>query len=256
MKRYLYNYQTIVTFSQPVAQHSIILRCQPLSNTFQTIESEHLLLPPYYWLRNGTDAFGNRTVYGGATKPISVFAYVSTGIVATQEYTERARGENLYLYTLPSELTKFTPQMQQCTQTSYATNVFDKAADICQIVNQMLSYATNSTTVETSATEVFANKRGVCQDYAHLMIALCRANQIAARYVCGFVEGTGETHAWVEVTDGFNWHGFDPTHNRTELQGYVKIAHGRDSADCPVCRGMFCGQATQQTQISVTLQQL
>lgn len=256
MKRYLYNYQTIVTFSQPTLRHSMILRCQPLSNTFQTIESEHLLLPPYYWLRYSTDAFGNRIVFGGATRPVSTFAYVSTGIVASQEYREKVGSENIYLFTQPSQLTAFTPEMQNMAHVTDIGNTFDKAAHICQMVHNMLKYNTNCTTVETPASDIFSSKRGVCQDFAHLMIALCRSQKIAARYVCGFLKGTGETHAWVEVTDGYNWHAFDPTHNCTSLQGYLKLAHGRDSSDCPVCRGMFCGQATQQTQISVTLQEL
>jgi len=88
------------------------------------------------------------------------------------------------------------------------------------------------------------------------MIAFCRANKLPARYVNGFLEGVGQTHAWVEVFDGYSWQGLDPTHDRTRLQGYVKIAHGRDSADCPVSRGMFSGNADQQTLINVTLQEI
>ena len=133
----------------------------------------------------------------------------------------------------------------------------EKARQLCHRVYEMMAYEPETTTVETPAAEVFSRQCGVCQDYAHLMISFCRANGLPARYVNGFLEGTGQTHAWVEVFDGYSWQGYDPTHDRTLLQqGYVKIAHGRDSADCPVSRGMFCGQAVQQTQISVTLQEL
>ena len=133
----------------------------------------------------------------------------------------------------------------------------EKARQLCHRVYEMMAYEPETTTVETPAAEVFSRQCGVCQDYAHLMISFCRANGLPARYVNGFLEGTGQTHAWVEVFDGYSWQGYDPTHDRTLLQqGYVKIAHGRDSADCPVSRGMFRGQAVQQTQISVTLQEL
>ena len=104
--------------------------------------------------------------------------------------------------------------------------------------------------------EVYRLKKGVCQDYAHLMIAICRINGIATRYVCGFMEGTGETHAWVEIHDGYSWIGFDPTNNCRISYGYVKIAHGRDAFDGPVNRGVYIGNALQQTQINVTLKEI
>ena len=68
MKRYLYNYQTIVTFSEPVSAHSVMLRCQPAANAFQTIEQEHVVASPDYWLTAGTDAFGNRILFGGSIR--------------------------------------------------------------------------------------------------------------------------------------------------------------------------------------------
>ena len=65
MKRYLYNYQTIVEFSEPVTAHAVMLRCQPAANAFQTIEQEHVVVSPDYWTNAGTDAFGNRILFGG-----------------------------------------------------------------------------------------------------------------------------------------------------------------------------------------------
>ena len=88
------------------------------------------------------------------------------------------------------------------------------------------------------------------------MIALCRQRGIPARYVNGFLTGEGETHAWVEIFDGYNWLGFDPTHGRCISDGYVKLAHGRDVRDCSVSRGLYTGQAAQQTTIHVTLQEI
>jgi transglutaminase-like putative cysteine protease len=88
------------------------------------------------------------------------------------------------------------------------------------------------------------------------MIALCRRQGIPARYVNGFLVGEGETHAWVEIFDGYNWLGFDPTHNCRISDGYVKLAHGRDAHDCSVSRGMYTGQAQQQTTIHVTLHEI
>jgi len=255
VKRYLYNYQTILRFSEPVTRHAVMLRCQPVSNAFQTIEQEYLIVSPDYRLNTGVDAFGNRILFGGASEPHSVFAYVSTGIISTGEYLQKPRGENLFLYRQPSQLTLLNEEIREAARVDGIDDL-DKATQLCHKVYALLEYIPESTTIDTPACDVFAGRRGVCQDYAHLMIAFCRANQLPARYVNGFLEGIGQTHAWVEVFDGYSWHGFDPTHDRTLLQGYVKLAQGRDSADCPVSRGMFSGNADQQTLINVTLQEI
>ncbi|MBR1520810.1 MAG: transglutaminase family protein [Bacteroidaceae bacterium] len=251
MKRYLYNYQTIVEFSEPVPLHAVMLRCQPINNACQMVEQEHLVLSPDYWLQAGQDVYYNRILFGGANEPHSVFSYVSTGIVATDTYVVKYCGENLFLFQQPTPLTVISDRVltlrKNCIEASY---------DICQWLNENIEYQPQATTVDTTAAEVLKSRQGVCQDFAHLMIAFCRQQGIPARYVNGFLEGEGETHAWVEIFDGYNWLGFDPTHNRCITDGYVKIAHGRDAADCPVSRGMYTGSAQQKTMIHVTLHQL
>lgn len=134
----------------------------------------------------------------------------------------------------------------------------EKAESIMRHINSILTYAPQSTDIETTAQEVIDSGKGVCQDFAHLMIAVCRHFGIHARYVCGFVEGTGETHAWVEVFDTQQsyWFGFDPTNDHIIDLGYVKLAHGRDAADCPVSRGQYNGFSNQETRISVILKEV
>lgn len=251
MKRYLYNYQTVVEFSEPVPSHAVMLRCQPVSNACQTVEQEHLVVSPDYWLQAGIDAFYNRILFGGATEPHKTFAYVSTGIVATDTYILKYRGENLFLFKQPTALTTVKEPTLEMPE-----NVIDAAYAICNWLSETIIYQPQSTTVETTAAEVLERKKGVCQDFAHLLIALCRQRGIPARYVNGFLVGEGETHAWVEIFDGYNWLGFDPTHNCRISDGYVKLAHGRDARDCSVNRGLYTGLATQQTTIHVTLQEI
>ncbi len=251
MKRYLYNYQTIVDFSEAVPFHAVMLRCQPAGNACQTVEQEHLVVSPDYWLQAGCDAFGNRILYGGSTEPHGSFAYVSTGIVTTDVYQIKYAGENLFMYKQPTTLTAIQEPLLATPD-----NVLGAASAICDWLSDNIVYQPQCTTVETTASEVLERKRGVCQDFAHLMIALCRQRGIPARYVNGFIVGEGETHAWVELFDGYNWLGFDPTHARRISDGYVKLAHGRDVRDCSVSRGLYTGQATQQTTIHVTLQEI
>ena len=107
----------------------------------------------------------------------------------------------------------------------------------------------------TTASDVMRHRKGVCQDYAHLMTALCRMAGMPARYVCGLMKGEGQTHAWVEVHDGQCWYAFDPTNDTAIASGYIKLAHGRDALDCPVSRGTYLGVSTEETFISVKVQE-
>ncbi|MDQ6942338.1 MAG: transglutaminase family protein [Candidatus Eremiobacteraeota bacterium] len=119
------------------------------------------------------------------------------------------------------------------------------ASRINAFVFDHMRYMPDVTNVGTTASEAFAQGTGVCQDYAHIMLALCRLSGIAARYVSGHLIGEGGTHAWVEVIgeplgDGTApvW-GFDPTHRRTTTLNYVFVAAGRDFTDVTPTSGCF-----------------
>lgn len=262
MKRYLYCYQTAVAFSEPVRAHNILLRCLPMVGEHQTVEEEHLITPPDFKLRRATDAFGNRIVYGGERAPHKALAYVSTGIVSVGEYKLR-EGRipvRAYLQTTPlttlSEPCEGQIEERGKRREESGERKVVSGESLCHKAHSLLAYTPFATDVTTTASEALKKGQGVCQDFAHVMIALCRQQGIPARYACGFLEGTGATHAWVEVFDGYNWTAFDPTHDRLVEEGYVKIAHGRDSADCPVSRGIYVGAANEQTEINVTLKEI
>ena len=94
-------------------------------------------------------------------------------------------------------------------------------------------------------------KKGVCQDYAHILIALLRMMRIPARYVVGMMIGEGFSHAWVEMEADGRWYGLDPTNDVLVGENYIKISHGRDYNDCIVNKGVFTGMASQKQDISV-----
>ncbi len=129
-------------------------------------------------------------------------------------------------------------------------------------------YDPTATEISTPVDEVFSVKAGVCQDFAHLMLALCRMNQVAARYVSGYIEpgdpetgelvGAAATHAWVEVwLPGGTWWGLDPTNNQVAGERHVVLAVGRDYADVAPVRGRFKGGTmTQAMDVAVRLRRL
>jgi len=108
-----------------------------------------------------------------------------------------------------------------------------------------MRYAHGLTGVKTTAAEAFALRRGVCQDYAHVMIAICRACDLPARYVSGHLLGEGGTHAWMEVLLPGERAGtyvaipFDPTHGTEPGLNYITIAVGRDYGDVAPTSGTF-----------------
>jgi len=122
------------------------------------------------------------------------------------------------------------------------------AERVCDWTHRALTYAYGVTGVRTSAAEAVAGGRGVCQDFAHVMLAVCRAAGLPARYVSGHLVGEGGSHAWVEVVVADTARpgraeavAFDPTHDRRAGGGYLTVAVGRDYADVAPTSGTFEG---------------
>ena len=121
----------------------------------------------------------------------------------------------------------------------------DLAERICAAVSAAVTYEYGVTSVTTTAAEALACGRGVCQDFAHVMLALCHVLGLPARYVSGHLIGQGGTHAWTEVIvprdDRAEAVAFDPCHGRRADGGYVTVATGRDYADVAPTSGSYIG---------------
>ena len=126
---------------------------------------------------------------------------------------------------------------------------------------QVFTYVPSATHAGTRVAEVLRTRRGVCQDYAHVLLALCRTQGIPARYVSGYFFDDSRqghepeaSHAWVEVfLPGYGWKGIDPTHNRLADVRYVKLAVGRDYADIRPVNGTYRGRGTRQLHVEVNV---
>jgi transglutaminase-like putative cysteine protease len=147
-----------------------------------------------------------------------------------------------------SRLTRPDAALRSVADTALASGVggLELAELIGARVHEHFEYAWGVTSVETSAAEAWAGGQGVCQDYAHCMLALCRLCGVPARYVSGHLLGDGGTHAWVEVlvqeeSGAVRAVPFDPTHDRRADLRYVTVAVGRDYADVAPTSGTFHG---------------
>ena len=131
--------------------------------------------------------------------------------------------------------------------------------DLAHALNDALTYERGATDVTTTVDDVIAAGRGVCQDFAHVFVALCRMHGVAARYVSGWLfesdrEGPVESHAWAEVNiPGVGWVEEDPTHVGEVSDRYVRIGCGRDYADVVPIKGTYVGGATMSMTVDVEL---
>jgi len=131
-------------------------------------------------------------------------------------------------------------------------------------VYQTMTYAHDVTGIRTTAAEALALRQGVCQDYAHIMITLCRLCALPARYVSGHLLGEGGTHAWVEVLLPIDDDPqkalvvpLDPTHGRQAGMNYVTVAVGRDYFDVAPTSGTYIaaysGQLSTHKRVGLTM---
>ena len=152
----------------------------------------------------------------------------------------------------PTALTRADGRLAEVARELCSTGAhgLDLAERACTWAHRSLTYEYGITGVRTTAAAAVAGGRGVCQDYAHVMIALCRAAGLPARYVSGHLVGEGGSHAWVEVfapdpsTAGRGRPvavAFDPTHDRRARRGYLTVAFGRDYGDVAPTSGTFEG---------------
>ncbi|MBL8136958.1 MAG: transglutaminase family protein [Acidobacteria bacterium] len=133
---------------------------------------------------------------------------------------------------------------------------------LSRAMHRTFAYAPNTTRVDSPIGEALASRRGVCQDFTHIMLALLRRLGLPCRYVSGYIapRALGEddgpttiaTHAWVEVLlPGLGWMGIDPTNDIEAGLRHVRVAVGRDYADVPPTRGVYKGGAASSLEVNV-----
>jgi len=235
-----------VEYSGPVSDCRRELRLlPPLSRGGQTLQSlEWQCHPQPDGCEEKTDDFGNRLLllhHRRLAKQLRFEMILVTSHVPDTNVPQSVNlpPSGLGAFLLPSALCNLTPQIRRDATTLQSATPLE----ICDFVYRQLEYAPGTTGLNTSASQSLQSGSGVCQDFAHAMIALCRALKMPARYVSGYLPGEGALHAWCEVLVNEEWMGYDPTHNRPIRDDYVFVACGRDFRDCATHSGTFRGKA-------------
>ncbi len=178
----------------------------------------------------------------------------------------QASGGRLLEFLLTTPLTNLAPAVAATVIDAVrGADAIEAAEQIVSRVRSQVSYVAGATGVRTNAQEAWDQGQGVCQDLAHVTVALLRAAGLPARYVSGYlhadpsaepgVSAVGESHAWVEYWTG-SWHAVDPTTNAAVEERHVVVARGRDYADIPPLKGIYHGAPGGALKVTVEVTRL
>ncbi len=267
-------HRTRYAYTSPVSNSFNEVRLKPLSNEEQTLESFLLKVMPSGRLSHYTDFHLNVVHHFEIMEPHSTLEVESKSRVRTHPTAplaenatpwplarigEAPRDTRCHEYTGASRFVDDSPDTWRLAVEAAEgqTDTWQAALAIMRFVKGHLKYVSESTSVHTHIREVLKNRQGVCQDFAHVMIGLCRAIKIPALYVSGYLatEAASATHAWLEVfIPGIGWRALDPTHNRQTDEHYVKIAVGRDYADVAPVTGTYRGTKERKLEVLVKIE--
>lgn len=267
-------HRTHYAYASPVSSNVNELRLQPVSSEQQTLESFELRVSPQSRVRHYRDFYFNDVHHFEIFDPHSELTIETSTAVTTHAQPALPRDGRpasrsqlkdainigrCYDFLQASRFVDTDPETWRLAIDTIngEDDVWQCTLRLMDFVKSHLSYQSNSTHVHTHMREVLAERRGVCQDFAHVALGMCRTLQIPALYVSGYLatETASATHAWIEVfVPGLGWQPLDPTHNRQPDENYVKIAVGRDYADVPPVRGTYKGTAAHTLTVEVRVE--
>ena len=252
-------------------------RMRPDMSDRQFLLSSQLIITPLSSQHQFTDYWGTRVTSVEILSPHQELSIVSERLVEINDrpVTHDALGWS-DLKAAPSasaELTELLGMTPLSTPTKEVVTGAHRIAarsetpgsaaqEICEWINDEMSYVPGVTAVHSTAAEAWKSKQGVCQDISHITVGALRSVGIPARYVSGYLHPNddaavgelveGESHAWVEWWEG-GFVGFDPTNRKPVTTSHVVVGRGRDYTDVPPLRGVYDGPATSNHSVAVEL---
>jgi transglutaminase-like putative cysteine protease len=286
-------HETIYDYAAPVTLAHHLAHLRPLHDEHQQLLAFDLAIDPApSHRRDGTDAMGNGQCHFclvsaherlrvQAVSQVRVAARFSAlqseaappwdRLAAALRYVALAQFEPAVEYALPSPYVPRLAELRDYARPSFATGrpLAAAAIELMQRIHEDFEYESQSTDIDTPLAEVWAHKRGVCQDFAHLMAGAMRMLGLPVRYVSGYLltdapdggrmQGADASHAWVQVwcpgtpgMPGDSWLDLDPTNNIVPGSGHVRVAVGRDYGDVTPLRGVIRGGGRHTLSVGVS----
>lgn len=277
---YLIRHVTSFSYEPAVGESVMEVRLQPRSDTRQRCLTSALYVNPPANVMVYRDFYGNAVHHfdiPGKHSSIEVVAEATVEMLPRleidalkqstwQELDELVAHGDYWEMLLPSQYARLTPLLE-----GLRTELrLERTGDLLSLLKWLnasiyegFSYVPNSTRVDSPIDDALRTRQGVCQDFAHIMIALVRQLRIPCRYVSGYLyhgekdrdrSAAGASHAWVEAYLGeAGWVEFDPTNNLLGCERHIRVAVGRDYADVPPTRGVHRGEAESELRVCVTV---
>jgi transglutaminase-like putative cysteine protease len=261
---------TTFTYQESISERYMEMRLRPIDGSGQRCLQFKLATEPAGEVIQYTDRYGNAVHYFDTLQSHDrVVVKATSDVHLSQTFADYHRDLSpleRFDYLAPGVYTTANERIRSLASSNLVQD--DATATVIalmQAVRDSLKYETGITHVKTAAAEALDLGRGVCQDFAHIMLAACRSINIPARYVSGYLynpkpDVSSETndnaasHAWVDAFVNNNaWLSVDPTHNCLQSLNYVRLGVGRDYSDVPPTRGVYKGQAKETLSVNVVV---
>ena len=280
-------HETRYIYSDTVTSARQLAHLRPRTTAWQTVHTHHVEIDPEQSEQSESrDYFGNGVMHFAVDTPHDELTVRAESIVEVQSHApptdagpawETAVAEtgewgpddefDIAEFRLASPMVPLLPEAAEYARASFPAGRALPAAmlDLTRRIHAEFVYDPKATTVTTQVRDVLAHRRGVCQDFAHLMISCLRSLGLAARYVSGYIlnrvppgkkrlAGADASHAWVEGhCPGIGWMAFDPTNGKVADIEFITLGWGREFSDVTPLRGVVLGSATQKLAVAVNV---
>jgi transglutaminase-like putative cysteine protease len=278
---YAIRHFTRYRYSKPVSQSSMEVRMHPRSEYSQRCFTFQLSVSPRARVFSYHDHTGNVIHHFDIPEPHRQLTIIADALVDVEtppdlpdtlekdswrQLDEMIERDDYWDMLMPSRFVRNSPELDEFAR-KLGVNKRNGGDPLSVLrglnskIFEEFEYTKNSTKVDSPIEVALKNKKGVCQDFAHIMISLVRGIHVPCRYVSGYVHHDktypdrsvdGATHAWVEaLLPGLGWVGFDPTNNLLAGRRHIRTAIGRDYADVPPTIGTLKGSANSEMQVRV-----
>jgi len=258
-------HSTRYRYTAPIAETVMEVRLRPMDGNGQRCLEFRLELSHGVKARAYVDGFGNHVHYFNLVRPHAGLSVISRSTVETGLAPDEDPGEELVQDFLRFRSpVKDVDGVRELARRHAIADAGSPAAaeqaldELTATISREFTYDRTVTNVYSAVDDVLALRAGVCQDFAHLFIAVARAMGVPARYVSGYIHFPGDktltsaSHAWAEAwVAGRGWIGFDATHPVRTTPHHVRLAVGRDYTDAAPTRGIYVGSAGSSMSISV-----
>jgi transglutaminase-like putative cysteine protease len=274
-------HRTTFLYGMPVTGSLNTLRLEPRTFPYQKTLSAFIKVLPATRLRRFTDLFQNVTHHFELPDPHSRLEIESrirvhnlpldisdeSFAAGTDGYQDASIRERIWPYLHDSGRVVKNPETWRMAVdlTNDQSSVHGMASAIMNWIHSEFRYDTDATAVNTTLQQAFEMRRGVCQDFTHIMLGMCRSVGVAARYASGYLYngpldrlvGAQASHAWCEAyLPGAGWIGYDPTNNTLADDRYVKVAVGRDYDDVAPVTGSYHGTGHCRMDVRVEVERI